>query len=208
MQLDDLRLDLAGFDASAYPLDLSGWGSTAPIFEELLTTERPRLIIEVGTWKGASAIHMAALCDQLGLDARIVCVDTWLGAYEMWSDTCDPERYGSLRRRWGYPTVYEQFLANVVHTGHADRILALPQTSQIAARLFWHAGIRADLIYIDASHDEADVAADICAFVPLVRPGGVLFGDDFDAWPSVQRAVQASGFPFTVTNGRYWRIDR
>lgn len=50
--------------------------------------------------------------------------------------------------------------------------------------------------------------ADIQAYAPLVRRDGVLFGDDYDAWPEVQRAVAASGLPFTVAGGRHWRIDR
>jgi NAD(P)-dependent dehydrogenase (short-subunit alcohol dehydrogenase family) len=41
-----------------------------------------------------------------------------------------------------------------------------------------------DLIYVDGSHDYDDVAADLAAYRPLVRPGGVMFGDDYcGSWP-------------------------
>lgn len=200
---------LAAFTADAFPLDLAGWGSDAPIFSELIAEVRPRLIIEVGSWKGASAIHMAGVCTTLGLDARIVCVDTWLGSLEFWTDPEDRTRYGALDHLFGYPRVFYQFLANVVQTGHADRILPFPQTSQIAARWFAGHGVQADLIYLDGSHDEGDVAADIRAYLPLVRPGGVLFGDDWGFnYGAVARAVMASGHAHTVQGGRYWRIDR
>ena len=42
-------------------VDLQGWGSKHVIFEYLLQKIKPNLIIELGTWKGASAIHMLNL---------------------------------------------------------------------------------------------------------------------------------------------------
>lgn len=197
-----------GATMRAYPLDLGGWGSHERIFQELLSTRRPQLIIEVGSWKGASAIHMARICTTLDLACPIICVDTWLGALEFWTDPGDSERYGSLRRTMGYPGVYYQFISNVIGTGHQERIVPFPQTSLIAARWLAHHRIQADLIYIDASHDEADVLADIRAYWPLVRPGGVLFGDDWGVFDgAITRAVEAFERPFRVVDGRHWVIS-
>lgn len=198
--LDRLRPDLLDFDMVDYPLDVQGWGSDAPIFRELIEQLRPRLIVEVGSWKGASALHMAAVCDALDLETRILCVDTWLGAYEFIGATSERD----LQTLHGYPRVYYQFLANVVRSGQQRRIIPFPQTSLIAARYLWHHQIRADLIYIDGSHDEQDVAADIHAYWPLLRKGGVLFGDDYDSFEEVRQAVSASGHVFELHGGRYW----
>lgn len=201
--LDILRPDLDGFNSTAWPDDRQGWGSTAPIFQRLIARVRPRLIVEVGTWKGASALHMAACCDALDLDCPIVCVDTWLGAGEFIGVPFgDAER--GLRSIYGWPQVYYQFLANVVTAGQQDRIIPFPQTSLIAARWLYQQGVRADLIYIDGSHDAADVTADIAAYSKLLSGRGVLFGDDFDCWPDVRRAVQGIGRAFDVEDGRYW----
>ncbi len=71
-----------GFDASKYPTDFQGWGSNHQFFEKILAALRPAVIIEVGTWKGGSAIHMAQLSKDLGFPTEIVCVDTWLGSPE------------------------------------------------------------------------------------------------------------------------------
>jgi hypothetical protein len=68
----------------------------------------------------------------------------------------------------------------------------------------WHHGIRADLIYLDGSHDYEDVACDIAAYRPLLTPGGVLFGDDYDTWVDVRQAVEGCGDAFRVEDGRYW----
>ncbi len=200
--LDSLRPNLDGFDPGLYPDDVQGWGSDAPVFKELITELRPRLIIEVGTWKGASALHMARVCDELDIETRILAIDTWLGAYEFIGATGERD----LLLSHGYPQIYYQFLANVVRAHQQRRIIPFPQTSLIAARWCHHHQIRADLIYIDGSHDAEDVAADIRAYWPLLRRGGVLFGDDYDCWESVRDAVESSDHTSAITDGRYWRI--
>lgn len=179
------------FPLEGAQLDMQGWHSTDPLFAKLIAQVRPERIIEVGTWKGASAIGMANLAKQHRLNTEILCVDTWLGALEFWTSHDDPTRYGSLKLRHGYPGVYYTFLANVVLSGHADMITPFPQTSLTGARWLNMQGIQADLIYIDGSHEEADVLADVAAYWPALRTGGVIFGDDFSpAWPSVMRAVR------------------
>ena len=48
----------------------------------------------------------------------------------------------------------------------------------------------ADAIYIDAGHDYDHALADIQAYWDIVRPGGVMFGDDYHLnWIGVVRAV-------------------
>src|SRR5262245_9381175 len=74
-------------------VDMQGWGSDKPIFRTAIEAVRPRTIIELGSWKGLSAIHMAGLCRELGLDTEIVCVDTWLGSPENWLDREDPRGF-------------------------------------------------------------------------------------------------------------------
>jgi len=182
-------------DASIYegftplPPDTRGWRGDSPVFGKLIDTTRPSRIIEVGTWKGQSAITMGTHVKQSGLRCLITCVDTWLGSLEFWDGLEDtPER--DLRLRHGYPQVYYQFLSNVVHAGLQDVILPFPAPSLIAARYFARQGLTADLVYIDGSHDEQDVLADLRAYFGLVRPGGVLFGDDFN-WEGVRNAVTA-----------------
>ena len=46
------------------------------------------------------------------------------------------------------------------------------------------------MIYIDASHEEGHVFNDINNYWKLLKPGGVLFGDDFShGWPGVVNDV-------------------
>ena len=178
-----------GFGYEGIPFDGQGWGSDSPAFGALVERVKPGLIIEVGTWKGGSALEMAGHLDRLGLPhARILCVDTWLGALEMWGDQTDPDRFGSLNLRHGYPQLYYQFLANVCHRGQQSRIIPLPLPSLTAAQWLSLRGVRAELIYVDGSHEEEDVAADLANYWDLLAPAGILFGDDY-SWTGVKMAV-------------------
>ncbi len=163
--------------------DTQGWNSDGPIFAAQIEQVKPKTIIEVGSWKGRSAIHMARLAPQ----AIIYCVDLWvphigvgLGEFPR---THIPERFDA-------PTFYQQFLLNIKlakvdHQIIPVRGLTVPIASCLGA---W--GVEADLIYLDASHDELSVSQDLNAYWPLLRKGGILFGDDFSSHPGVKAAVQ------------------
>jgi Methyltransferase domain len=178
-----------GFNFPSLPFDAHGWGGQSPAFRELISQAKPRLIVEVGTWKGASALEMAGITRDLGLPTQIVCIDTWLGALEFWTDHTDVKRYLSLQLRNGYPSVYYQFLANVCHQGFQDRIVPFPQTASNAALWFRYYGIAADMIYLDASHEEEDVYQDLCNYWEIVADNGLIFGDDYHDWDGVRLAV-------------------
>lgn len=156
---------------------MQGWNSRHGVFEELILRIRPSLIIEIGTWKGASAIHMATIAQRAGCRTEVLCIDTFLG----WTRA-------DLPKVNGFPVLYWQFLANVVHCGADDRITPYPQTSTLAAAWLRQEAVLADMIYVDASHSFEDVFDDLFHYWPLLRVGGALFGDDYTL-PGVREAV-------------------
>lgn len=179
-----------GFPISDYPRDLSGWHSDDPVFREMIEQVQPGLIVEIGVWKGASTLHMAQALRVLGLNScRILAVDTWLGSVEFWTRRDDPERYQALNCVNGYPTVYRQFLANVLHDSRQEMVIPFPNTSTTAARWFKAAGFQADLIYVDGSHEYSDVLDDLEFWWENLRAGGTMFGDDWQTWQTVRAAV-------------------
>jgi hypothetical protein len=186
------------------PESITGWGGTKSIFAGLIQQVRPKIIIEVGTWKGQSAITMAEACKTLKLDSVIICLDTWLGSPEL-HFKCAQE----LRRVNGYPTIYYQFLSNVVHRGFQQTILPLAATSLTGARVLRDLGVKAELIYIDADHQYEAVSADLEAFWPLLAKGGILFGHDYSIG-SVKKAVvefcNRTGLTHKSQSG-FWIID-
>jgi hypothetical protein len=180
---DYAQLELDGFEP-----DVDGWGFQHPIFDEAIERYRPRVVVEVGTWKGASVLRMHGASLEHGTGTEFVCVDTWLGsAAEIW---LDPDTRRSLHLEGGYPTMFRQFVANVLSHGAQDVVYPLPMTSSAAAHVLERLGVMADVVYIDAGHEYEEVSADLRLYWSLLRPGGLMFGDDFaESWPGVQRAV-------------------
>ena len=43
---------------------------------------RPRIVVEVGVFKGVSVMFMGRRIRELGLDCAIIAIDTWLGSAE------------------------------------------------------------------------------------------------------------------------------
>jgi len=178
-----------GFQYTDISEDAHGGGGN-PIFESVMEAAKPSLIVEVGSWKGSSAIRMASLMRQWYIEGAIICVDTWLGGLDHISDPMAPEWDIARYRRHGYPFLYYQFLANVMHSGMQDYIVPFPNTSAIGARWLEKNGIPADMVYVDASHDEIDVYMDLVDYWKILRPGGVMLGDDWsNYWPGVVNAV-------------------
>lgn len=167
-----------------WEVDLQGWHSTDPIFKRLIDEVRPNRIIEVGSWKGASAIHMASLTKELG--TCIYCVDTWLGGVDHMLSSLQQDR---IPRKEGYPHLYYQFLHNVKESGYGDRIFPIQNTSTNVARFLKAQAFQADLIYIDGDHTHEGCLLDIIMYFDLLREGGVMFGDDW-SFPGVEKAVK------------------
>jgi len=176
----------AGFPRRLYEVDLQGWGDNHVWLVELIDEVRPRVALEMGVWKGASVVRMATRMQELQIDGVVIAVDTWLGSTEHWIN--DRE---DLAIEGGRPALQRKFMNNVVARGLTDYVVPLPLDSLNAAHLLARVGIGLDLMHLDGGHDHAVVSADLQAWWPLIRPGGVLLGDDYypdGAWPGVKRA--------------------
>lgn len=203
-----------GFPHDSFPFDPQGWQSTSPIFRRLFDELKPQLVVELGTWKGASALHMCEIAAGLRLvPFTLICVDTWLGGSWHWLERRDPGAFASLNCSHGYPTLYAQFLANVLKSGFHRNIVPFPNTTDAAARFFKTAQLQqVDLIYVDASHMYEAVLSDLRNWWPFIRSGGAMFGDDFTpGYPGVERAVNEfcadQGLHFDV-EGEKWLIRK
>lgn len=152
-----------------------GWGSTGAVFAELMEAVRPAVVVELGAFLGASALHMAAVARNLSLSPAILCVDDFRG----WPAFRDRFRRDVPPPRHGDALLLPQFMANVVAAEGARVVLPLPfsTASALAALCEW--GVYADLIEVDAGHDFHSAWADINLAWAVLRPGGVMFGHDY-----------------------------
>ncbi|KAL8062963.1 hypothetical protein ABFX02_02G180600 [Erythranthe guttata] len=173
-----------------------GWGSNAPVFEHLINQVRPRVIVEVGTFLGASATHMVGLTRKLGLDTQIICIDDFRG----WPGYYDEEK--SLKMVNGDSLLMFQFMQNVVKANATDSILFLPFSASTALNGLCDWGVYGDLVEVDAAHDFHSAWVDINNAYKILRPGGVLFGHDY-AWEGVRYAVHS----FARLNGFQVKLD-
>ena len=178
------------------------------LYHALSLVKNPKLLVEIGTYQGASAIFFAKELEQLGLDCEVACIDTFVGSITHWTNDYF---YKDLKLEYGFPTLYKQFLSNVITHGCQDKIIPLPLTSLDGARFLAHNNISPDLIYIDARHEYPDVLLDIVNYYQVLKAGGVIFGDDYDGWEGVRKSVDQfgrdSGITPKVINGK-WFINK
>jgi len=199
-------------DLELLPEDLQGWNGTSNLFNDLILKIKPRIIVEVGTWKGLSAINMAKVVRDNKLDCKIFCIDTWLGSIEFITTMKDtPER--NLLYKNGYPQVYYQFLSNVIHNECEDIIIPIPNTSLNGAKFLKFNKISPDLVYLDASHEGEDVYHDLTHYFTLLKSGGTIFGDDFsDNWPGLKNSVlkfaKENQLKLDIFENNYWILNK
>jgi predicted O-methyltransferase YrrM len=152
-------------------------------------------VVEIGSFIGDMAKRIAAWCP----DAKIWCVDPWVGGYDGTDVVSD------VYSRYSPDGVYNAFLLNT--EAYRDRVTPLRMTSLEAAKKFEDGSL--DCVYIDGEHTAAAVTADIEAWLPKVKPGGLLCGDDYGrhSCPEVKGAVdQALG---KVENACFmWYIEK
>jgi predicted O-methyltransferase YrrM len=178
------------------PFNGHGMYINAVPMEKLIKELNPKIVIELGCWLGKSTRHIASI---IPLDGVVFAVDHWLGSSEH-QDSSD------------LPALYEQFLSNVVHANLTEKIIPIKLTTLDAVEGFYKNKIVPDLVYVDASHDEASVYADLQAYFPLVKGHGVLCGDDwgwggalgFPVCKAVHRFAVENGLTVDLFEGWFW----
>lgn len=138
---------------------IPGFAAFTDIYAEMVRRAKDGAhFVEVGSWQGRSAAFMAVEILNSGKAIRFDCVDHWR-----------PD--GALAR----DGLFEAFLKNTSPVRAVIRPVRLPSVA--AAQRYFDGTL--DFVMIDASHRYPDVSADIAAWRPKVRPGGVLAGDDY-----------------------------
>ena len=89
----------------------------------------------------------------------------------------------------GRPTVYYQFLANIIGENLTDIVLPVSMTSINGARFLQTFQFRPQLIYLDSGHNQGETLIELALYWNVLRPGGVLFGDDW-SWITVRCDVK------------------
>ena len=152
------------------------WFSFADLYRRLVADcPMDGKIVEVGSWKGKSTAFLLVEAWNKSPRIEIYAVDTWLGSEEHAGEECIKNG-----------TLYDEFLANVKPVSR--QLVPLRMTSLKGANFFPDQCL--DSVFIDAAHDYENLKADIAAWLPKVKKGGIIAGHDYMCgWPGVDRAV-------------------
>jgi cephalosporin hydroxylase len=135
------RVSWLGYEMFKCPLDL--W-----IYQEIITKQRPGVIVETGTHRGGSALYLATLCDLLG-HGRVITIDI---------DTSWNSRLPQ-HPRITYLTGSSVDPAMVAH------IHGLAADTPV-------------LVILDSDHRCDHVLAELRAYRSLIAPGGYMIVED------------------------------
>jgi hypothetical protein len=157
--------------------NIQGWNDQLRPLYELLVPELPDPchVVEVGAWAGKSTAHMSVLLINSGKRFQFGVVDHWQGANHSYYQ--DP----SVQQR----DVYREFLDNLNPVLH---LLDLHKCASVDAAKRY-ADHSLDMVVIDEDHNYEPTFASIAAWIPKVKPGGFICGDDhIPEFPGVIRA--------------------
>lgn len=153
----------------------------------LALPEHPKVLVEVGVYAGALSQMFAEYV--LSLEKQYI-VDSWKGGYS------------------GFSQKHMDGIAAGVVTWAATqpKVTVHLMDSAEAAKLFDDESI--DFFHTDGDHSLAGIRGDIAAWLPKVKPGCILSGDNYEI-PAVAQGVREA-FPKhkLLANGRLWWVRK
>lgn len=147
-------------------------------------------IAEVGVYKGRMTAMICEMLSLSGVQAQYFCVDNFKGSQEHERKDYFPDFWNNTKDI-DIPGV---------------EIVIIQRESIVASELVENHSF--DIVYLDASHDYESVKADISAWLPKIKEGGILCGDDYiHGWDGVIQAVnEAFGEKVERVGNQQWMI--
>lgn len=135
-------------------------------------------IVEVGAYLGRSGCYLGKKIVESGKKVTLLCVDVWPPTYR------NPDNEKILI--W-HESTFETFYANVRQC-HLTKVIVPIRAESVWAASFVRNGLAS--VFIDGDHSYESCLADIKAWLPKVKSGGLICGHDYSAtFPGVPKAV-------------------
>jgi predicted O-methyltransferase YrrM len=145
----------------------------------ILVGLRPKIVVELGVWKGGSAIPMAITLREIG-SGRLVAVDAWSAEVSVSGQENDHLKWwGETMGADGHEHAFRTFMARLEKHNAADRCQVIRKRTDAA-----EVPSSIDVLHHDANHGPQAVL-DVERWAPAVRVGGYFIVDDLD-WPGDQ----------------------
>lgn len=139
--------------------NIQGFFNYAALYDRVVKeVPQSAIFVEVGNWHGRSLCYLATKVRESKKKIEVVGVD------------------------WGYDNFRKQHTAlvlasNIIALNLSDIVTQITCPSVKAARFFADKSL--DFVFIDADHTYKAVTEDIKAWLPKVKPGGLLAGHDY-----------------------------
>lgn len=152
---------------------IEGWFGFPGIYASMVQCAPQQAhFVEIGAWKGASTAYMAVTIANSGKNIKFDCIDIW--EY----DPTSPEYFHNTA------DLYEIFLKNIEPV--KEYVNPIRAKSEDCASLYENESL--DFVFIDGNHEYEYVYKDIAMYLPKIKPGGFIGGDDWHYEP-IKRAV-------------------
>jgi hypothetical protein len=148
------------------------------------------VIAEIGVYKGRGTALWNSILLQNGITYKYYAIDNFLGSAEHEKNV----------------DYYNATIKNLKRI--EDKIKIIKNDSVLES--FNYEDEFFDIVYIDGSHDYNSVINDIRSWVPKIKKGGFICGDDYtDIWPEVKKSVQDYfGDKFEVVGETQWFVKK
>jgi predicted O-methyltransferase YrrM len=170
---------------------VEGWFNMEKQYLELLdATPEGGTFVELGCYKGKSTSFIGVEIHKQKRDINFFAIDSFEGATNS-KDVNEQKAYD------GVTEIELAYAINISEVG--NKVKTIKSLSHEAANLFEPNSV--DVIFIDAGHSYEAVKADIEAWLPKMKPNGIMAGHDYTAWEGVNKAVnEVFGTPHKVEN--------
>jgi hypothetical protein len=153
--------------------DVPGWFNFSAVYDSVVEAAPPpparSTFVEVGCFLGRSLCYLGEAIRKSNKDISLIGVDTCTGS---------PTTEIALGLASHLGGTFAGLLhRNVLSCGLGDSVRLIVADSVEAAALFAPASL--DFVFIDGDHAKDAVTADIFAWLPKLKPGGLLAGHDY-----------------------------
>ncbi len=153
----------------------------------LARTIEGKVIVEIGSYLGASASFLAAAISRSSKDGRLYCVDTW-------------QNHGMTE---GGRDTLAEFLENTA--SYREWLTPLRGSSSEVADSFEH---KVDFLFVDGDHSYEGVLEDVKAWLPKLNEGALVAFHDIGWAEGVNRVIAEKIKPHIGSEGSlpnlYW----
>ncbi len=179
---------------------LDGWFAFQAAYIRILAalpSHRPSTVVELGTWVGRSTAYLGVEIVNSRKPVTLIAVDLFQGSAEI----------EGTKRASQVPSSEAVFRHNMAPVAEAlgDRFRILVDDSAAAADRFADGSV--DAVWVDAAHGYGFVKADLAAWIPKIRPAGIIGGDDYTRCPGVKLAVDERFGTLAEVHPPWWIVE-